>query len=64
MVWLKASAPVGTAELEDDLVNEPVGTAQTDFAADEALAIHCETIDDETEAVHELAEAEDEEAAS
>jgi hypothetical protein len=64
MVWFKASAPVGMAELEDDLVNEPVGTAQTDFAADEALAIHWETMDDETEAVHELAEAEDEEAAS
>jgi hypothetical protein len=52
------------AELEDDLVNEPVGTAQTECAADEALAIHWETMDDETEAVHELAEAEDEEAAS
>jgi hypothetical protein len=64
MVWFKASAPVGMAELEDDLVNEPVGTAQTECAADEALAIHWETMDDETEAVHELAEAEDEEAAS
>ena len=64
MVWFEASAPVGTAELEDDLVNDPVGTAQTECAADEALAIHCETMEEETEAVHELADAEDDEAAS
>jgi len=64
MVWFEASTLVGTAELDDDRVNDPVGTAQTECAADEALAIHCETMEEETEAVHELADAEDDEAAS
>ena len=64
MVWFEASTLVGTAELEDDLMNDPVEIAHTECAADEALAIHCETMDDETEAAHELAEAEEDEAAN
>jgi hypothetical protein len=45
-------------------VKDPVGAAQIDWAADEALAIHCDTTDEETEAVQELAEADEEDAAS
>jgi hypothetical protein len=63
MVWFKASADEGAAELDEDRTNDPVGAAQIDCAADEALAMHCDTIDDETDAVQELAEADDDAAA-